>query len=127
MRSIFRYVLLVCFFGVLITQPLYAENLRWLNYSPVKFFTDKDWELAKSAARQALNEAKDGEKVPWSNPETKTHGALTPTSSTTKNGAKCRTLKIENHANNLSGSALYLFCQQNDGKWKAVSAVSGGN
>jgi hypothetical protein len=34
--------------------------------------------------------------------------------------------KIENHANNLSGSALYLFCQQNDGKWKAVSAVSGG-
>jgi surface antigen len=117
---------MTCFIGALLLQPIHAADLRWLQYSPSRFFTEKDWELAKSAARQALNEAKDRETVTWANPDTKSHGSLTPTSTNHKNGTKCRSLKIENHAKNISSGAVYRFCQQKDGKWKADSVVPEG-
>ena len=34
-----------------------ATDLRWLNYSPVRFFTDQDWDLAVAAGRRALGKA----------------------------------------------------------------------
>lgn len=102
------------------SQALSASQLRWLNYSPVRYFTDQDWEIAKNAARDALNEGEDGVTVNWNNPDSKNYGSLTPLSTSQKNGRTCRELKIENHANNMDGSAVYEFCQKPDGKWGAV-------
>jgi len=105
----------------LFSQVAYSSQLRWLNYSPVRYFTDADWDIAKTAARNALNDGKDGVTVNWDNPESKNHGSLTPLSTNLKNGTTCRHLKIENHANGLSGMAVYEFCKKPDGKWGAVS------
>lgn len=104
----------------LVAQPLLASNLRWLNYSPVRFFTDHDWAIATAAGRQALNETKDGETVSWENPKSGNFGSLTPLGTATKNGETCRQLRIVNNAKGMMGSSVYEFCQKQDGKWGAV-------
>ena len=105
---------------LLSTQSASAYNLRWLNYSPVRFFTDQDWELATQAGRQALNETADGGTVPWENKSTGASGTLSPLSTSSREGAKCRTMRISNSANGLTGSAVYEFCQRPDGTWGVV-------
>ena len=125
MKKIAANTLLVAAMGWCLIQPAVANELRWLNYSPVRYFTDQDWEMAKSAARQALNDAKDGETVEWKNPKSQNYGSLTPLSSTNKKGTTCRELKIVNHANHLDGSSVYEFCQKPDGKWGATKGDPG--
>ena len=107
-------------FLFLLTEPLFASNLRWLNYSPVRFFTDQDWNLATEAGRKALNDSADGETVKWNNPQSGSHGSLTPISTSTLDGQRCRKLKIENSASNMQGSSIFDFCLKADGKWGAV-------
>jgi surface antigen len=102
---------------------LASANLRWLNYSPVRYFTDQDWALARSAAKNALDSAKDGETVEWNNPDSGAHGSLTPVSSTQRNGKTCRDLEIRNHANRLDGGGTFEFCEQGDGSWAATHGV----
>ena len=109
--------------ALVFAQPALSSNMRWLEYSPVRFFTNKDWEIAKEAARTALNDKTDGETVSWKNPETGNYGSLTPLTTVTKKGMKCRLLHIMNHANNLDGQAKYEFCQKPDGKWKAATSL----
>jgi surface antigen len=101
----------------LIMQTAAAYNLRFLNYSPVRYFSEQDWKLANTAVRKALNETKDGETLSWENPETKCSGTVTPITTETRNQVTCRELKIENYAKGLSGSANYRFCREPDGKW----------
>jgi surface antigen len=101
-----------------------ATDLRWLNYSPVRFFTDQDWELALAAGRTALGEAEDGVTIEWRNPNSGNHGSLTPLSTAEKNGTQCRDLRIVNHANRTNGSAVYEFCLQPNGNWAAIGAPS---
>lgn len=96
----------------------WAVNLRWLDYSPVRFFNDRDWELARGAADDALDNGKDGATVSWENPETGHRGSLTPLDTRQRNGRTCRNLVIENHARGLSGRSEFLFCQQPGGDWK---------
>lgn len=105
-------------------QTAHAANLRWLNYSPVRFFTDQDWDIATAAGRQALNDTEDGVTVEWKNPASSHYGSLTPLSTATKDGMTCRQLKIVNHANNLDGSSVYEFCKKPDGTWGAVGGTS---
>lgn len=112
--------------GFSLVQASFASgNLRWLEYSPVRFFTDKDWELAKDAAREALNNREDGQVVEWNNPDSNNHGSLTPNATRTKDGRTCRDLVIKNYANNLEGGATYEFCQKPDGKWGTTQTMPG--
>ena len=104
----------------LCTLSASAYNLRWLNYSPVRFFTDQDWELATEAGRKALNEAADGETVSWENTATGASGTLSPLSTSSGEAGKCRRLRISNNANGVSSGAVYEFCQRPDGTWGAV-------
>lgn len=102
------------------TTSVCATNLQWLNYSPVRFFTDQDWQLAKAAARNALDNAKDGETVEWKNAKSGNFGSLTPIATESKDGTTCRMLKIANHARDLDGTSVYEFCQRSGGRWAAV-------
>jgi surface antigen len=95
-------------------------NMRWLQYSPVSYFTDEDWRLAREAAREALNEAALGKIVSWENPESGASGSSTPLKALEKDGMLCRYLKIFNSANDTSGESIQFFCQQKDGTWKAA-------
>ena len=76
----------------LIRPALASPNLRWLQYSPVGFFTDQDWNFLKDSA-------KDGETIEWSNPASNRHGSVTPLSTRQSSDRTCRDLKIVNHAN----------------------------
>ena len=104
----------------LITQSAAASNLRWLDNAPVRYFTDKDWELLNTARNRALSEAKDGETVSWENPESKSSGSLTPLSTYSSGGLKCRSLEISNKAIGSTGNTIFEFCQNSGGKWGAI-------
>ena len=73
-----------------------------------------------SAQNRALNEAKDGERVSWENPKSKHSGSLTPLSTYSIEGLKCRDVEISNRANGATGNTIFEFCQESDGKWGAV-------
>jgi len=107
--------------ALMLAQPTLASNMRWLEYSPVRFFTDQDWKLARAATRTALNDTSDGETVTWKNPDNGNHGSVTPVSTQSREGTTCRQLLIKNHARNLDGQGQFDFCQKPDGKWAAVS------
>ena len=109
---------LTLFAIIVMHQQVYAVNMQFLKYSPVSNFTDRDWEILKNTGKQVLNENKDGEITFWENPDSDNHGSLKPIATSTKNGQTCRVLEIRNYTINLSGKAVYKFCQQNDGKWK---------
>ena len=101
------------------SQSLMAFQLRWLNFSPVSYFTDKDWEIAKETARNALDNTADGETVSWDNPDSKNRGSMTPVSTSNVDGKSCRAMKIENHSRNgMSGSGVYDFCKDAENKWR---------
>ncbi|MEL0584048.1 MAG: RT0821/Lpp0805 family surface protein [Candidatus Thiodiazotropha sp. (ex. Lucinoma kazani)] len=99
----------------------YSMDLEVLKYSPVRYFTETDWELLKSAAREVLNDKDSNEVITWKNPETGHSGTLEVTRTGKIKGQTCKKMRIHNKANNLEGKAVYLFCQQEDGKWKPSS------
>ena len=70
--------------------PSHAVNLRWLEYSPVRYFSDEDWELARAAADDALQNRPDGEAVEWHNEKTGHLGRSTPLRSLERGGKRCR-------------------------------------
>lgn len=98
-----------------------STDVRWLNFSPVRFFTEQDWEMARETVRRALEDGADGETVEWTNPDSGSRGTITPTGSTGEDGETCRAVKITNHANGLEGGGTFEFCRQADGSWGAVS------
>lgn len=101
-----------------ICQPAQALELRWLQYSPVRYFTDKDWDMMKEAARQMLDSGKDGDSATWKNPESGNQGSLKALSTIETGGATCREAEITNQAKKRSGTSRFTFCRQADGTWK---------
>lgn len=101
----------------------HAQNIRFLEYSPIRYFTDQDWGMARAAAKQALEADEEGAPVTWSNPETGNSGSSTALEGLEREGRQCRRLKIENLARGLSGQSAYLFCRQSDGEWKVESST----
>ena len=117
-----KLVLLAISASVLVaSQFTMASQLRWLNYSPVSFFNDKDWEMARATARNALDNTADGETVNWDNPESKNGGSMTLVSTSNDGGSNCRTMKIHNYSRNgMTGTAVYDFCKNTENEWKVV-------
>jgi hypothetical protein len=102
---------------MVITSPLYAFNLSFLDDSPSYYFTQSDWVISQKTAMNALNNAGDNVKVNWSNPQTGAHGYFMPFNTTIQQGRKCRKLKIFSEAHKVTGLSTYQFCNIN-GQWK---------
>ncbi len=111
--------------GTLVPAAQAALNLKWLEFSPAKHFTEADWDLLRGAARTALNEKANGEGVKWRNPETGHYGSLTPISRTQVDGRTCRDLIIRNFAEGLQGGGTYRLCRTRDGEWKLLGGELG--
>jgi surface antigen len=94
-----------------------AYEFNFLNDSPVAYYTDQDWALYKAAARDALDNKKDGTKVTWKNPVNGHGGYFIPTHTTKKNGKTCRTLKIFNYGKSRTDASTYQVCKYPNG-WK---------
>ena len=97
-----------------------ALNFSFLNNAAVSYFSNGDYKLMESAADQALDQGKDGQKITWKNPNTTAWGYFIPKNTTRKNGVVCRNLTIFNSAKDVTGLATYPFCKLN-GDWKIVN------
>jgi hypothetical protein len=64
--------ILVAAILITVAQDSHALGLRLLDFMPAKYFTDKDWTLAKSSAGKALEQGKVDEVFTWLN-ETANH------------------------------------------------------
>ena len=113
--------LLIGVFICALALPATASNLKWLKNSAAINLTEEDWRLAKEAADNALNEAKDGTTVSWENEDTGASGSSTPLKSGKKDGMRCRYLKLKSTAKGINGEMIFLFCKYEDGLWKINS------
>jgi surface antigen len=104
-----------------LTTPLYAANVWFTKDMPMSQMTEADIEILSSAADEALDEAADGETLHWQNPETGAGGALTPLSTSERDGMRCRRLRIANEAGGKTARSEFDFCRQDDGSWKVTS------
>lgn len=100
-----------------------ALDLTFLDQAPIRFFNDEDLKLLSDAADKALDEAKDGEDVSWSNDQTGSSGTITPVRSFTRQGKDCRRLSVVSLARQATrGSATSNvdFCEV-DGTWRILT------
>ncbi len=115
-------LLLACALGA---PALQAMNFKWLEFSPVKYFDAKDWELLRASAGTALNEKEDGEIVVWRNEASGHHGSMKPVSRLQVEGRECRDLEIRNFAGGVNGGGTYRLCRMEDGDWKLLGGELG--
>lgn len=104
--------------AIFLSVPVQSQTYKWLDTSPIKFFTDQDWEIMRSTARQTLDGADDGTTATWSNPETEASGSITVINTYEEEGRRCRRTKFFNSARGLTGSGIFRLCKIEDGSWK---------
>jgi surface antigen len=110
---------------LLFSSGALGVNLKALEYSPVRYFTDEDWVLARSTAREALTEGENGKSYRWDNERSGSYGSLSPISDEMVDGRRCRDLVIRNFAGGVNGGGTYRFCQMEDGSWKVLGGKLG--
>lgn len=100
-----------------------ALDLTFLDQAPIRFFNAEDMKLMSGAADKALDKAKDGEDIRWSNDQTGNSGTITPVRSFTRQGNDCRRLRVVNLASKAtrgSSTSNVDFCMV-DGTWKILT------
>jgi surface antigen len=98
-----------------------AANIFSARDLPVRYMTDEDREILKSAVEDVLERGKDGEGRHWENPKTGAHGDLTPRASFERDGRPCRELEVANSAKGRDNRMVLTLCRQADGEWKVQS------
>jgi len=104
---------------------VHGLDISFLDQAPLRFFSDADLKLLSESVDKALDNAKDGEAVAWTNEQTGSSGTVTATRSFTREGHNCRRLEIANKAAKATrGSATSNldFCKV-DGTWKILTVV----
>jgi len=96
----------------------FAQNIRWLEYSPVRYFDDQDWDMARAAVRKALEDGGQEAPVRWTNAESGHSGSAAVVETMQRADQECRRVRIENAARGLTGQSVFVFCRQPDGEWK---------
>jgi hypothetical protein len=62
-----------------------------------------------------------GEPVHWENPATSASGSITVVEEFEAGGRPCKRLRIENRANGQTGTGLWQYCREPDGRWELSS------
>lgn len=118
-----RYWLALVFLTLSTALPLagHASNMRFLEFSPSAYFTEKDWELLRAAARDLLDNRKDGESVAWKNEENGHNGTLEVLNTYADFGTTCRRLKVFSDAIEVSATRVVNLCKNKEGEWKILN------
>ena len=95
-----------------------ATGYRWLDTSPLRHFTDADWDMMRSNARAALDSGADGAQADWKNDSTGASGYIKVISSYEEEGRKCRKAEFSNSARGMTGGGIFRLCKADDGTWK---------
>ncbi|NIM27016.1 MAG: hypothetical protein GTO28_02950 [Gammaproteobacteria bacterium] len=114
-------VIVALVLSTLLPPASQASNMRFLEFSPSAFFTEKDWALLRSAARDLLDNQKDGASVTWKNDETGYNGKLTVLTTYADFGTTCRRVRIFSDALEVSATRLVNMCKNKEGEWKILN------
>lgn len=114
-------ILLVTSSILLHSNESQARGWKWVERLPVSQFSPEDTAIFHTHVDQALEEAQDGERVEWSNPDSGSSGAITPLTSERLNGKLCRQTRFENQVDQDQNITEFLLCQQPDGSWSIES------
>jgi hypothetical protein len=112
-------LMLVLLFGWSINGfPAYVGNWSFLSINgPYKFFNEKDFEIFKASAREALDNQKDGETISWKNSASGANGTHRIVGSFNRDGQKCRRLEMFSRAAEKQARISFNFCLQPDDTW----------
>ena len=113
MKKLFA-IMLLCLHPMM----LQAANYNWLNNAPVSYFTEQDWDLAKTAAKNLLELGKQGESASWDNPDSSNGGTYILLENQINEDQICHLMNVEHRAKTLKAEAKHVFCKQPDGSWK---------
>ncbi len=84
--------------------------------------TPSDRTLLVATAQDALEKGKIGQSTPWTNPETKARGAITPTLTYEKDSRPpCREYRITLIVHEKTHEVADTACRQHAGVWKSVN------
>jgi surface antigen len=100
--------------------PALAVNILFTDEMPIAHMTAEDIRILETDLFATLDNAPDGETRHWENPKTQAHGDLTPRSTFTDAGLRCRMIQIENSAAGRSNRSTFTLCKTADG-WKIRS------
>ncbi len=107
--------------SIVLPLTVHAANMRFLEFSPSAFFTEKDWELVKEAAEDLLDNHEDGKSVSWKNEENGYNGKLTVLNTYADFGTTCRRLRVFSDAIQVSATRLVNMCKNKEGLWKILN------
>ena len=97
-----------------------ASNMRFLEFSPSAYFTEKDLELLKAAARDLLDNHENGESATWKNEESGNNGKLTVLDRYADFGTTCRRMRVFSDAIEVSATRIVTLCKDKEGSWKIL-------
>lgn len=107
---------------VVLSLPAQAFNIYPLfKDTPAERFDDRDIDLFMAAKSKALTEQPVGEPVRWENPATSASGSITVVEEFQVGSRPCKRLRIENRANGQSGTGIWQYCREPDGRWELSS------
>ena len=98
--------------------PLAAQNVMFLDRSPITYLTEADKQILGQSLEQALQEARDGDVVEWHNPDTGHHGSFRILDTHKDFGTVCRNVLIRTYAGGLDGGGRYRLCDAGDNDWR---------
>jgi surface antigen len=94
-----------------------AQNLWFTRDMPISRMNSEDINILQAAVFDTLDNVANGQSRHWENPKTRAHGDLTPRSSFTDAGLRCRELEIANSAGGLDNRSVITLCKLPEG-WK---------
>jgi len=111
-----RLLLLLCGLGAMTASP--AQNLAFLQNSPIYYFQDDDVNMMLANAKAVLDSAS-GAKRQWSNPRTGAAGmAQVKGRFTTADGTPCARLRVANKARGVESETVYTVCKSPARGWE---------
>ncbi len=96
------------------------SNLGFLQDAPMQRMNREDTALLVKNLNEALDRNADGHTSGWSNPKTGASGTVTPLSTFSKSGMKCRETEFTNFAGGFRGGGKHTLCRVS-GAWKIAS------
>ena len=95
-----------------------AQNVMFLDRSPITYLTEADKQILGQSLERALQDAEDGDVVEWHNPDTGHHGSFRILDTHEDFDTTCRNVLIRTYAGGLDGGGRYRLCDAGDNDWR---------
>jgi surface antigen len=99
-------------------------SLDFKEESALTALTDKDWEILKATAMEALDNSPDGSTHIWKNEHSGNAGVMTIISTDHNSVTPCRDAEFFNTAGGISSSTTVKVCKQDDGSWSSKGPLT---